>query len=301
MNLLEQNNPIEVSEYFEKRAALIKSIEANEMTFSFSSFSKFMDSPRHFLEYKLQKKKPTAAMLKGEIGHCLVFEPDEFENRFEVKNIHEPSTDLSKDFCDFIISGMDCFEAFKAAGYKQGVPEKIQEKYQDYINLILGVGDKKTITEKMYKQLEVVEKAVNFNDASKYVLNRITETEKEVEWEMEGLKWNGRIDGKGDRIKCDLKIVADADPRKMKYKIRDMKYDIQGALYNIAIDPMDDYFIIAADYNGHVSVIQITKEALNSARERIEESILKLKQCIFLNKWDCSYDYFGEQSGIYVF
>lgn len=293
--------PIEVSEYFEKRSTLIKSIEANEMTFSFSSFSKFMDSPRHFLEYKLEERKPTAAMLKGEIGHCLVFEPDEFENRFEVKNIHEPSTELSTDFCNFIISGMDCFAAFEAAGYKRGNAEETQAKYQDYINMMLGLGDKRIITEKSLKQCEVIKNSVNFNDASKYVLNRITETEKGVEWEMEGLKWNGRIDGKGDRIKCDLKIVADADPRKMKYKIRDMKYDVQAALYNIAIDPTDDYFIIAADYNGHVSVIQITKEALNAARERIEESMLKLKQCIFLNKWDCSYDYFGEQSGIYVF
>src|SRR5690606_28641952 len=132
-------------------------------------------------------------------------------------------------------------------------------------------------------------------------LSSIDETEKQVEWTMNELKVTGKIDGKGERIKVDLKILADANPRKVQYKIRDMKYDVQAAMYNTAIDPDDKYFIIAADYEGHVSVIEITKESIRAARERVDEATLKLKQCILLGKWDCSYDYFGNRSGIYEY
>lgn len=289
----------QVLSYQERRAELIRKIESNEIVYSFSSFSKFMDSPRHFLEYKLDKRKSTPAMEFGTLVHCLVLEPDEFEERYEIKDIAEPSTELSKSFCDNIIQGIDAQTAFEMAGYKKGNPHEIQAKYQEYINLSLGIGDLKPISESLYKQAELVKNAINFNGASNHILNQITETEKSVKWQMHDLNWHGFIDGKGERIKADLKIVADANPRKLRYKIRDMKYDIQAALYNLALNPNDDYYIIAADRNGHVSVINVTKQSLGNAYELIEESILKLKQCIFLNKWDASYDYFGNRSGVY--
>lgn len=288
-------------DYLQRKNELIRKLEDNEVIFSFSSFSRFMDSPRHFLEYKLDERKPTAAMNFGTLVHCLVLEPDEFENRYEIKDIAEPSTELSKDFCNYIIAGHDPFSAFAMAGYKRGNPEETMSKYQDYINAALGLSLLTPISQKLFDQAEFVKNAILNNGASGHILNRITETEKDVEWEMHGLKWRGKIDCKGDRIKADLKIVADANPNKLRYKIRDMKYDIQAALYNSAFDPKDDYYLIAAERSGHVSVIEITKHAINEAREKIEENVLKLKQCIFLNKWDCSYDYFGNRSGLYEY
>lgn len=76
----------------------VQKIENNQITLSHSSTSKFLDSPRHFMLYKMKKKDPSPAMISGDLWHCLTLNPETLYDRFIIK----PSTPggYAKDICE---------------------------------------------------------------------------------------------------------------------------------------------------------------------------------------------------------
>lgn len=273
---------------------LLKRLSSKKEKLSFSSFSQFAQSPAHFINYKMRNEPPTKAMIEGSVFHCIILEEEEFDKRYVVMDFKEPSTDLSKEFVSLIVGGMDATEAHAKAGYKNSDFEKAQkayESYKDAINFYLGTNGRRPVTPEFYEFCQKAKEKMYKNDAVSYVLNRVTETEKFAEWKYCGFNWRGVIDGKGDRMKMDLKLMASAEPKKAQRKIYDMKYHWQGASYQLAESPKDDYFIVAIDRNFGMSVHKINHTAIQSAYEEMESYMTRFKRCIFEGAWHESYNY----------
>lgn len=252
---------VEDAERLARRLELYERLRNNEEILSHSSFNEFMKSPRHFIAYKLREKVTTPAMAFGSMAHCLVLEPESFEKRYVIMPKFDRRTKVGKEaFTEFMET----------------------------------VGGKTPVLEADYQNALYLADCLRKNDASSYVLDRINETEKWIEWEYKKLKWHGSIDGQGKGIKCDLKFVADASPKKVERAIRHEGYGNQCVHYQRGSGtPDDDYFLIACDRSGNICVCQITKGFQSICEREIDSYIAHFKRCQYLDMWHRSYDFFA--------
>jgi PDDEXK-like domain of unknown function (DUF3799) len=242
---------------------LFRQIRSGELILSHSSFNQFCKSPSHFVAYKLKEKKVTDAMRFGSMVHCLVLEPGEFDSRYAIAPECDKRTKKGKaiwgEFTETIKDGVEIV------------------KHNDFTDA------------------ERIARNILRNDSSAWVFDQIGHTEVGIEWKYKSLNWRGFIDGIGDEqgIIVDLKILADASPRKVENYI---KYEGVGrqAVHYLRGSRCPDYkyFIVAADRFGGVSVTNIGKGVLNICREEIDYYITQFKKCVFLEKWDSSFDFF---------
>lgn len=274
----------EPSELIEKRNLLFADLRRNNVTLSHSAFNEFCKSPRHFIQYKMRQKVETPSMAYGTMAHCLVLEPEEFENRFVISPQFDKRTKVGKAGWQEFIAGIQ--------ERNERERQRCEATKQPYYDL-------KVVNQKDYDTANYVKNCIYANDAAAYVLKQITQTEMDVEWEYMGLKWRGKIDGKGERIICDLKFIADADPKKVQRSIKHDGYGRQGVHYKRgARCPKHDYYLIAADRTGNVSVHLMNDAYLHIESKEIDHYIAHFKRCVFQGAWNQSYDFFAP-NGIY--
>lgn len=266
---------------------LIERIESRELTLSFSAINNFMKSPRHFLSYKLKTFEPTAAMIEGDMIDTLLTEPDEVENRFLI--IPEECSFATHAgltaYCDLL--GIERYEIGKVADRREHVRYAI-ERVQ-----------KRIIPEKTFLNAKEIARHVWGNDASRWVLESCTETQKEVSFSAFNWEWRGKLDIFGDGILVsDMKLTVDAEYKKFHRQIENMGYLYQAAIYTIGAGIDLPFFFTGYDRRGHVCVIEIPKAVLVQTWERLGDVMRMFEKCIALNEWGKSYDFWAK-NGIY--
>lgn len=287
-------------------AELISRIEKGEERLSFSAISEFAKSPRHFIAYKMREKKQTKRMKFGSLIHALILEPDEVESLYAVQKIVTPGSANQKAFAESVASGISASDAY-AANYAEKNEAKIIQKGEelsgqlsDYINFLKSVNGREVIDLTTYENALRIKEHIYRNDAAMWLLEMIGETEKSIEWEYSGFKWRGYIDGFGDFVMADLKLTPDADPRKFRWKIRDMHYDWQATCYTKLAGYGDrNYNILAFDDLGNCSVIQLGDADLDRALRDLDYYMLQFHNCILERAWGKSFDFYAGHSGIY--
>ena len=80
----EQDEVVIIQNRDEKVKDLLHDLLSGAKSLSYSSLKNFAESPEMFIQYCLQERKQTDAMLFGTIVHCLVLEPMEFDKRYFV-------------------------------------------------------------------------------------------------------------------------------------------------------------------------------------------------------------------------
>lgn len=257
---------VEDAERLARRLELLDRLRNNQEILSHSAFNEFMKSPRHFIAYKLRQKKTTPAMAFGSMCHCLVLEPSEFENRYIVSPKFDRRTKVGKE----------AFAEFASTA-----------------------GDKLIVSESDYQNANYLRDCLYKNESSAFVLERIKQTEVPIEWKYKGLQWHGYIDGQGNGIKCDLKFMQDASPKKIERAIRFDGYGNQAVHYQRGSNkPDDDYYLIACDRSGNITVCELTKGFLHICSQEIDTYIAHFKRCQYLDMWHRSFDFFAP-NGIY--
>lgn len=245
---------------------------------SFSSLKAFKNSPADFIDYVFKEKKTTDAMLLGTLIHCLVLEPDMFEERYAIMD----DTDIMNQLAD------------------SGNPRNTKI-YKEWKANFLATCIGETITFKMAQQAQIIAGNIIHNRAAKKVLNLCPNREQKIEWQYKNFGFRGYYDLGGEKIRADIKKVPDASPRAAQATIIKMWYHGQAAMYLTAEGVKLPFYIICADAKGGVSVHKIDKSLIEQGLEDYAKLVDKFNECLLKENFNQSYDFWAESyDGIYT-
>lgn len=261
---------------FQKEIELIMS---GEKGLSYSACSAFLKSPKHFYEYKTNKET-TPAMIEGQIFHMACLEPEKFKTKYWVLD----DADKCKEIGGAKPRNTNLYKEWVAEQCKLN-PNKERLSKDDY-DLYMRMSD-----------------ALKKNKSSGVLMNNLTATEIDFEFKHDGFKFRGKIDGKGElkedvgffrrgKYLIDLKKVADASFKKVRWNISDMNYDLQSSLYSAA-DGVDNYYLIFIDKGCNITVIKLLNETLESGFVKLENTLAEFSRCAEEDSWFDSYDFFN--------
>jgi PDDEXK-like domain of unknown function (DUF3799) len=266
----------------ELMAPIIAKLMSGEMKLSYTALSNFIDSPKDFADYKLQKKEPTKAMIYGSMVHCLVLEPADFLNRYY------PLDD--EDICQSI----------------GGARPRATKKYAEWKALQQELANGKTIVSPQdYMHAKVVALNVTHNRAAARILKLCPHKEQPVEWEYLNFWWRGFIDMEGDEDIGDLKTMPDANRKKVDREIKNRKLYVQGVMYSMGSKykaeslglpwkPKNIHFI-AVDKLGGICVYTLDKRLIEYGMQEYEHYVKKFNYAILTEAWDQSQDFYSDR------
>ena len=202
---------------------------------SFSSLKEFAKSPNHFIYYKQHERTATAAMTRGSALHCLVLEPNEFENRY-----------------------------FIAPNFRRGT--------KAWDECVEAAGTREIIKDSEFEGIERMASAIMENRQAREVITNATAFEQHVEFEFNGLPFHGFIDIVGPVV-ADLKSTQDVSPNGFQRFVFNYKYHWQAALYLRAVGMDNEFMFVGIEANAphNVMVYRLTRATIDIAvRELIE-------------------------------
>lgn len=248
---------------------LVSRLKDQSEKMSFSALKAFTQSPRHYMAYKMRERTTTPAMVFGSMVHCLILEEEAFDDRYLVAVKPDLRTKKGKTYWS-----------------------KIQEKASANGLEVVSQDDK-----------DAAERIRDFcyqDPGISWVLNQITQTEVHINWDHGGWKWRGYVDGLGDDLFCDLKILNPLDPKKIGWRIRGDKLPFQGALYQMSKQCKGkDFYILAVDQAAHGMAIQIDAKSLQAQVDEIDYYIGKFNQAVFQDAWDESHGFWAGPDRIF--
>lgn len=266
-----------------QRSLLIEDMVAKlmrgDMCLSYTALSNFQISPAAFVEYKLGKKIETDAMIYGSMVHCLVLEPDDFDNRYL------------------------CLDDAQVISEIGGAKPRATKLYKEWYAVEAAkAGNRMVVEPEDAKHARTVAMNVRTNRASSKILRRVSVREKAIEWDFMNFKFHGYIDGDGDDTIFDLKTMPDADPKKVQREIASRGLHIQAAMYTIGNGGMPKkYYIIAVDKMGGVSVHLIHDRLMEQGLADYTRLVGKFNECILSEAWEQSFDFWAERAdGIFT-
>lgn len=238
---------------------------SGELYLSYSSLSSFRKSPKHFIDYKIKFEEDTDSMLTGKALHCLVLEPQKFDKEFATAPECDRRTTKGKAiFAEFLESS-------------QGKIVLTNTTYQSAVQMAI---------------------AVLSNVQAKELIDNAIFKEKRIDWEAHGFKFLSFLDGEGEDFVFDLKMMPDADPKKVQREILSRCLWMQGGMYLKALQEDKDYYIIAVDKKGNVSVHFLMPSLLDYGKSELRRLCEDFEDCLSTNSWLKSYEY-RSHNGIY--
>jgi len=270
-----------------KFAKEIEMIMNGEKALSFSSLSQFMESPKHFKIYKTAKQEATKAMEEGKMFHMACLEPEEFKKKY------------------YILDDSEIIEELKKKGAKN---PRAKNEYKEWLHQTEEKNSgREHIDADLYETFIAMGKALNANHASGPLMAALTEKEQGFKFmHHDQLLVSGKIDGYGvikenntiyeaGEFTADLKKVADARFAKLKWKIKDLRYDVQGVIYNKA-KSIKRHYLICIDMNCNITVILISNDAWGRADECFQDAMERFIDCAETDQWDASYEFWSQQA-----
>lgn len=246
----------------------IEQIYKKEKHLSFSALKAFLQSPKHFFRYKTDKTT-TPAMEEGKMFHMAILEPEIFKKRYWVLDDSEKCVEI---------------------GGKVPRNTKVYKEWkQDQIDANAG---RELITKEDYDLYLKMGDYLYECSATSWIMEGLAYKEKDFEFEHLGFKIKGKIDGEGKDYCMDLKKVADASFKKVKWVIFDMFYHMQAAIYSAAVKKAD-YYLVFIDKAINVTVVKIGKETLDTGWTAFESALNEFQRCIEEDSFNSSYEFFN--------
>lgn len=263
----------------DKVETIVNRLMSHEDHLSYSSLSAFRECPKDFINYKLGDKEETDAMRYGAMLHCLVLEPQDFENRYYI---------LDDATICIQIGGAKPRATNAYKEWKAGIIEEASGK------IIVEPGE--------YQTAKITADNIHYNRASRKILDICPQREKPVEWEYMNFRFKGYKDGEGERAIFDLKVMPDANPEKVDREIVNRWLYVQAAMYIYGTgEGAKDYYIIAVDKKSGICVKQLHKNLIEQGMDEYDKLIKQFNHCILTDAWDQSYDFWSERyDGIHV-
>ena len=289
-----------------ERREMIERIQSGNFHLSFSALYAFSVSPSAFLNYKCGETKTTNAMLLGSVLHCLVLEESEFKNRYMIGPDAPLNTAPGKnEWAEFI-------EQHTSAVFdrnKQGTAQL--PKKDELFNLFKTETGMELIPSAIHEDAKRRAKTLVNNPACRKVFNQITQTEAALpeDFEVNGIKFRGRIDGIGDKIILDLKNMPSAVADRAIGSVFARKLTWQMYLYDEAFGGGRTPYILAVDGNSECCAIALSDNHLSRAKIEVRQMVTKFKELVLESLlfgpkvWDASQNFWAKtelnQEGIY--
>ena len=262
------------SEYQQLKPAfddLIEAYHKGEKRLSYSSFKSFIEGgPRAFFKNRMMREQ-TDAMIQGIAFHLCVLEPEKYEELY------------------YIFDDSEKVEELIAKGAKS--PRSMKE-YKDwkveYVKQFEGKTELKKEDDLLYRSFR---EYLYENELTKKYMDTIIEKEKLYHFDFEGFKWTCRVDGVGHHITTDIKKCTNATPKKMKWAIRDMFYDLQGVVCSIATG-RGEHAIVSIDKAHNTSVFILTGDNMEAVKDRLIYYVSMFERCIEEDAWNQGLNYF---------
>ena len=216
-------------------------------------------------------------MIKGSLLHCLILEPEEFNERY------------------FVIDDAEICERLIDEGAKSPKATKV---YKEWLKEELAKNEgKEEVKAEDLEELQPIADQVRKN----ILLRKMTGAELAIEWEFNEVPFKGFVDGYGDGFIFDVKTTSDASPKAFARDVVKFKYHWQASLYRHANRLLDfagdrpDYFIIAVETSApfNVQIYKISPAFIDKGFADVSNMVTKFKS------WDGTpqgYDYFSPLS-----
>lgn len=262
---------------------LINSLLNYEKHLSYSSLSAFKKSPLDFLHYKFKPKEQTPAMAFGSMAHNFILEYHTFFDNYYVIDVNAPKKPTSiqinaKKPSDDTIFAIQYWE-----------------------NLSKEAGNLTLITNSDLNELDKLSNSLFKNTAAMHLVIKCKEFEKEYNFKHDNFLFKSFIDAEDSNIRLDLKIVQSAEPKKFQRDAIAYGYHIQAAMYELA-GGKRDYYLIALDRNGGVSVNKLSEELIAYGMQEINNLLENFNRCVLEDAWMQSYEFYSSRAdGAYEF
>lgn len=256
------------SEEFKKE---VEQIMSGEKHLSFSALKAFMTSPKHFYAYKTDKET-TKAMEAGKLFHMAILESEKFKENYWVLDDSEKCAELINN------------------GSKSPRATTI---YKDWLSAEVSKHEgQEMISKEDYDLYLSMGAYLHQNNATKHLMNGLIEKESDFEFEHLGFNVKGKIDGLGSDYIIDLKKVADASFKKVRWIIEDMMYDMQGGIY-CASKRIKKYYLIFIDSSCSVTVVKLSEGSIQSGFGKFEIALDEFRRCAEEDLFNSSYEFFN--------
>jgi len=233
-----------------------------------SAISELKKSPLHYWDSYINSEKPekkeTQAMNIGSAVHCLILEPEKFNDNFAIIPDYNPYTNEGKKF------KRDFYDLNK---------EKIILKNDEY------------------EKSEIMSESVKRHKKAKKFLEGNYKVEQSIFWKDEETDilckarpdlWHLDLN-----LICDLKTSADPIPKSFSKTIKENCYHIQAAMQIDAIlkttgHKIDQFcFIVIPNSRPFVPYIYVIgEEVISLGRKEYKDALKILKKCQEENNWE---------------
>lgn len=236
---------------------------------SYSSISKFMDSPKHFIDYKMASTQKVYEKT-GSVMHEFVLFPDREPEGYETDG--------------------DIVAQIGGGNPRNTTKYKEWKASRDNTKELISIDD--------WNDAKYRAQCILSNDVAMGLLNQCPNREKKFTFTVRGIEIICYLDAFGGII-IDLKSCADASPRKMQRDILNLKYWMQGGVYTLAAEEVLPYYIIAADKSGGVSIHELEEELITHGMNKFDYYVSMFIDCVEKNQFHMSHEYWAPKNGVY--
>jgi hypothetical protein len=255
--------------------AILEAIMRQQDHLSFSSLNAFRRSPLDFIRYKLGIREETDAMVYGAMVHTLILQSHLFDQKYLIKD-------------DFAI----CQEI---GGAKPRATNRYKEWFAKWE---ASAGDRIIVDQEDYLLAQSIATATKLNMASAKVLygpeGEDGECEVGCEMEYDNFIFRGFIDKLFSDYAIDIKTCADAEKKKFQRTILDKGYYIQSAIYKLLRPQIKEFYFIAVDKIGGISVHRIEKGLMRQGIADFRDLCKSFNHCFLTDGFDRSFDWWAE-------
>lgn len=238
--------------------------DLNDRPLSYSSIKEFAKSPKHFINYRNKPKETTPALTYGQALHCMLLEPQEFNNTFTIMPKFDLRTTIGKE------------------GYA-----KFQEQAEG----------KTILDEKLHNELFNLVEYIKTNPEWETLISG-AQTEVEDRVEIFGLPFVTIKDIVKANGVVDVKSVQSGQIDTLIKDFYNYQYHIQAAIYTQQGESFSFYVVEKNEpyYNG---LIKVSDDFISYGKKELERLCLAFNYCLDRPEcFDMSYDFWYKFDGI---
>jgi hypothetical protein len=230
-----------------------------ERPLSYSSIKEFQKSPRHYLEYiNKQRTPPTDAMKLGSMVHCMILQPNLFNEQFVIAPDVNKRTNAGKE---------------------------------EWAAFCSQHADKTVVSNEDYEHASRLASGAMANPTIESLVKNCYDFEQEWRANIDGLPYRGFYDGIADEYVLEIKTTSDGLPRSVMNDFIKRKYHVQAGLYNLVSQKQVVYIIIETSEPYLSYSAPASDQFLELGLSDLSKANKKFMECLEAGDFSGGYDY----------